>query len=71
VVELKTERECRRRAITDRYVSGNTSATFGLLRAHGGMIDDRKPAPLPGGLVDPTVVHPRGHHRDEPAPVWI
>ena len=49
-----------------RYINGSTSATFGRLA--GPRRDDRaaEPAPLPGRLVDPAVIHPRRHHLDRP-----
>ena len=49
-----------------RYINGSTSATFGDLRAHGGMIELRNRRRSPGRLVDPAVVHPRRHHLDRP-----
>src|SRR4029079_11542881 len=41
-----------------RYSSGNTSPIVGVLRAHGGKIDD-EPLPLTGIRVDTPVVDPR------------
>ena len=46
-----------------RYISGSTSATFGLLRDHGGRIElrNRHRSPV---VVDPLVVDPRRGHLD-------
>jgi hypothetical protein len=49
-------------------MSGNTSVTFGDLRAHGGRIELRKCIRSPVAGVDPAVVHPGRGYLDRTRP---
>ena len=49
-----------------RYINGSTSATFGLLRHHGGRIELRNRHRSPVSSSTRLVVHPRRGHLDRP-----